>query len=359
MDHGFGGRAKNQSRDSGDDLQEALETLMVYFPYNATLGCLVIFLNSLILYFYHKQYRKFVPCMYLLLALFDWLMIIFMITSYCLVFKIEGESSDHILKHKWVIIGFKFGEKWSLRMSIFINALLSVARTLKTVRPFSEIKMSKALLSVLVYGSFWIVLISLDVFSLTKDLSHISKKYLSDRRRFKRFIVEDRVGSETVYLVVSESESPILYLFFFTYLISYVLPVLVCLVSATVMIFYLRKEPPSQQSAVTQRHVSVTVLFITIAFVLSFGVPSLYDLASKVSREVSGKYGPVSIGDERHVLVSTVPLINTLCNPVILIWRSGELRGRLRKVFRTSRWFVKKNDIELQPELNAGESLRS
>ena len=350
MDRGFGGRAKNGSRDRGDDLQEALETLMIYFPYNATLGCLVILLNSLILYFYHKQYRKFVPCMYLLLALFDCLMIIFMIISYCLVFKFEGESSDQILKHKWVIIGFKFGEKWSLRMSIFINTLLSVARTLKTVKPFSEIKMKRALLSVVVYGSFWIVLISLDVLSLTKDLSHISKRYLSDKRRFKRFIVEDRVGSETVYLVVSESESPVLYLFFFTYLISYVLPVLVCLVSATVMIFHLRKEPPSRQSAVTQRHVSVTVLFITIAFVLSFGVPSLYDLASKVSREVSGKYGLVSIGDERHILVSTVPLINTLCNPVILIWRSGELKGRLRKVFRTSRWVAKTDDMELQPE---------
>ena len=66
------GTVKNQNWDSGAYLQKALETLMVYFPYNATLGCLVIFLNSLILYFYHKQHRKFVPCMYLLLALFDW-----------------------------------------------------------------------------------------------------------------------------------------------------------------------------------------------------------------------------------------------------------------------------------------------
>ena len=91
-------------------LQEAFETLMLYFPYNATLGCLVILLNSFIFYFYHKQYRKFVPCMYLLLALLDCLMIIFMIIFYCLVFKLQCESSDPMLEHKWVIIGFKMGE---------------------------------------------------------------------------------------------------------------------------------------------------------------------------------------------------------------------------------------------------------
>ena len=348
MNHRLGGTVKNQNMDNGDNLQEALETLMVYFPYNATLGCLVILLNSLILYFYHKQYRKFVPCMYLLIALFDCLMIVFMTISYCLIFKLKGKSSHYILKHKWVVIGFEMGEKWSLRMSIFINTLLSVARTLKTVRPFSEIKMKKALLSVILYGSYWSILISLDVFSLTANLSHINENYLSDERRFKRVIVEDRVGSETVHLIISDP--PDFLKFFITFSIPYVLPVLVCLVSATVMIVHLRKEPPSRQSASTQRHVSVTVLLITVSFVLCLCVPALYDLALEIGDEIHGKNVdiPVHIRNNEHVLDSTPPLVNALLSPTIMIWRSAELRKRVGSIFRKFRRSRETENLEMQ-----------
>ena len=326
-------------------LQEAFETLMLYFPYNATLGCLVILLNSFIFYFYHKQYRKFVPCMYLLLALLDCLMIIFMIIFYCLVFKLQCESSDPMLEHKWVIIGFKMGEKWSLRMSIFINTLLSVARTLKTIRPFSKIKMKKALLSVVLYNSFWIVFIALDVFSLaTSDHSAIDMNHKEPGNTFERIIIDERVGGEALSLLPSSLSLVSQLRIVFIYFIPYVLPVLVYLVSATVMIVHLRKEPPSRQSASTQRHVSVTVLLITISFVLCLCVPALYDLAIKITKDsVKSTNVTIDIGTDKHVLESTVPLVNALISPAIMIWRSSELRGRVRRIFRRS---MKPKEIE-------------
>ena len=292
--------------------------------------------------------------MYLLLALFDCLMILFMIISYILVSKFEGESTDNILQNKWVIIGFEMGEKWSLRMSIFINTLLSVARTIKTVRPFSEIKMTRALLSVVLYGCYWIIPITLDIFSLSKNLSDNenltsinSKKYMSENRRFKRLLIEDRVGTETMILI--KLDSPVS-LSFFTYFIPYVLPVVVCLISAVVMIAFLRREAPSQQSVATQRHVSITVLLITVSFVLCLSVPAFYDLALKVNRAVTGShFSRFNIENDRHIFSSTVPLINALCNPVIMIMGSAELRGRLKKVLRVSGRVVRTDNIELQP----------
>ena len=240
------------------------------------------------------------------------------------------------------------GEKWSLRMSIFINTLLSVARTLKTVRPFSEIRMKTALLSVVFYGAFWLLLISLDLFSLTTNLSHINEKYLSDERRFKRLIVEDRVGSETARLIMPDS--PVCLVFIFTFFIPYILPVVVCLVSATVMIVYLRKEPPNQQSAVTQRHVSITVLLLTVSFVLCLSVPALYDLAIEIGVEMLGKRSdvPLYIRNNQHALDSTFPLANALLSPSIMIFRSAELKKRLRGIFSKSKRSRETQNLELQ-----------
>ena len=340
----------NTMTEAEDSLHKTLETLMVYFPYDATLGCLVIFLNSLILYFYHKQYRKFVPCMYLLLALFDCLMIIFMIISCCLVSKFEGKSSEYILKNKWVIIGFKYGEKWSLRMSIFINTLLSVARTLKTVRPFSEIKMKTALLSVVLYEAYWSVFVSLDILSIAnKDNGDNSKDHnITPEETFRRAIIDERVGGETFRLFSFRNKSVA---FLFINFIPYALPVMVCLVSGTIMIVYLRKEPPNQQSAIAQRHVSITVLLLTVSFVLCLSVPVLYDLARRISGEVhdsSKGTNLINIGNYKHILESTVPLVNALLSPAIMIWRSSELRGKLREIFRKFRTSRTTENLEME-----------
>ena len=48
-----------------------------HLPLNCTIGCGVLILNLLVIYCYHKKYKKFVPCMYLLNASLDSLMIIY------------------------------------------------------------------------------------------------------------------------------------------------------------------------------------------------------------------------------------------------------------------------------------------
>ena len=336
-----------------DDLTDALEILRAYLPYNTTLGCLVLLFNSFILYFYHKKYRQFVPCMYSLLALFDCLMTLFKIISYLIALSFHGHPSEYVLQRKWVLVGFKLGGKLFLRMSIFINTLLSSARTIKTVRPFSKIKMNLALVSVAVYSGYWIILASLDAFSLTRDVNIDDKarKNLTYERRLSNFLVDERVGEEALMLGALNKKYFIFLGSLIPYIIPYILPVLICVASAAVMIIYLRKEPPSQQSAITQRNVSLTVLLLTVSFVICFSIPALYDLVHRIEKnKKNGETDSVKRGKERHILESVVPLINALLNPVILFWRSSELRGRLKEIFRRFRGRIRNRaeNFELQ-----------
>ena len=345
-------KAENASMVKEDDLTDALEILRAYSPYNTTLGCLVLLFNSFILYFYHKKYRKFVPCMYSLLALFDCLMTLFKIISYLIALSFQGQPSEYVLQRKWVLVGFKLGGKFFLKLSIFISTLLSVARTIKTVRPFSKIKMKWALVSVAVYSGYWTTLACLDAFSLTKDvnINDKARKNLTYERRLRNFLIDERVGEEALMLGALNKKYFLGSLI--PYIIPYILPVLICIVSAAVMIIYLRKEPPSQQSAITQRNVSLTVLLLTVSFVICFSIPALYDLVHKIEKnESKNKDGEtVNRGKEKYVLESTVPLINALLNPVILVWRSSELRRRLKEIFRRFRGRIRNRaeNFELQ-----------
>ena len=232
-------------------------------------------------------------------------------------------------------------------MSIFINMLLSVARTIKTVSPFSEVKIKWALTSLIFYGGFWTVLASLDVFSLTIDTSNTdTKKITTKEERLAHLLMDEKVGKESLRLVNLHKDTFVNY--FITYIIPYLLPVLICLISACIMIVYLRKETPSQQSALIQRHVTVTVLFLTICFVLCFGTPALYQAYIRIeNRETkigSGNEGTNDfIGNEKHIFESTFPILNALFNPLILICRSREIRQRLKD---TMEKFGRNNRVE-------------
>ena len=344
--------AENASMVKEDDLTEAFEILRAYFPYNTSLGCQVLLFNFFILYFYHKKYRQFVPCMYSLLALFDCLMTLFKIISYFIVLSFYGHPSEYVLQRKWVLVGFKLGGKLFLRMSIFINTLLSVARTIKTVRPFSNIKMKLALTSVAIYSGYWIILSSLDAFSLTKDVNNCTRKNLTSELRLGYYLIDERVGDQTLKLGGQALYKNHFLSFLVIYIIPYILPVLICAVSAAVMITYLRKEAPSQQSAIIQRNVSLTVLLLTVSFVICFSIPAIYNLFNIIEKYLmknkTGETDIVNRGKEKHVLESTVPLINALLNPVILVWRSGELRGRLKEIFRRFRGRNRAENFELQ-----------
>ena len=50
MDEGLGIEISNETGNDGDPLQASVETLMVYFPYNATLGCPVVMLIAKLSY---------------------------------------------------------------------------------------------------------------------------------------------------------------------------------------------------------------------------------------------------------------------------------------------------------------------
>jgi hypothetical protein len=103
------------------------------------------------------------------------------------------------------------------------------------------------------------------------------------------------------------------------------------------MIRELRKESPSETSAAAQRHVSQTVLLITVCFVILHTVSSIYYVIIKIMEEMNENVAEVKgIGANSYMFWSTLPLVNALLNPIILISRSKDLRGKIGAIFRKS-----------------------
>ena len=100
-----GTNAETKTKKPGSyKLEVTFETIMVYLPYNCTLGCLVLLLYSFIIFFYFKQSKQFVPCMYLLLALFDCLTVVFMIIPDIAVSTFVGDPASNLLDYKWCFV---------------------------------------------------------------------------------------------------------------------------------------------------------------------------------------------------------------------------------------------------------------
>ena len=114
----------------------------------------------------------------------------------------------------------------------------------------------------------------------------------------------------------------------------FIIPVLVSLVSAVIMVYQLKKTPPSEDSALRQRRVTVTVLLLTVAFFLFNSTYSVYNAVvffyyKKMSGySVSGDYDLYVT----YIFRTTLPALNALCHPLILICRSVEMRRSVRRM---------------------------
>ena len=310
------------------DIKDVFGTVMSYYPYNCTLGCCVLLLNVLVLYFYLKQYRQFVPCMYLINALFDSLMVVFDIAAGATISTFMERSDLYFLERRWRLLFLVILTRCSIRMSIFVNTLLSVARTIKTVSPFFRIKMRYALLSIVIYTFYWITLATLDVLAMNVKTETDARK----TARYGKFIEQSQIGQTALSQLIRNKLARKAVPFVSGFLVPFVVPAVVCLISATIMILHLRKETPSQRSVAVQRHVSKTVLLITVCFVTLHTISTVYTIVAKIDTGLNEV-----VAANRYVFWSTLPLINSLLNPAILMSRSTELRGKLGTLFRRAK----------------------
>ena len=256
----------------------------------------------------------------------------------------------------------------SIRMSVALNALLSLVRTIMIKNPFAVIPKKGILILLSLIFIFWGLLIVGDVFAL-RDINieiHWSKAFearddnnvtydesiLSTPKQnlyFWYYIFNSLAGYYHIIEFLStrlpwalnlwappSSKIQIaeLYLPYVMFVLAYFIATVVSLVCLVVQAVHLKK---SQFSNEKNKEVTITIVLLTIAFVICNIASIIYitievetfehnydengdPIASKDTAKIQEFYRGM------FVFQQMVPLLNSALSPMILIWRGSRLK---------------------------------
>ena len=303
---------------------------------------MILLLNVFVVRHYKNQYKKFVPCMYLLNSLCDGLMAIFVLVQSGLIIQfyqnetvvdIVTSAATHVTVIATILLSVFY------RVSIFVNVLLCVARTIKIKYPFYIVKMKLAMLSVAAYFLVWLAV-------ATYDYYKIADKEEGQNQMTKNYIVFGKLGAEIGGTLIVTYDMPnekngikTVYgatALFMIILIPFIIPCICSLVCLFIMVSSLRKPSLNENSAARQKHVTITVTWITFLFVVCNSIATLYFLF--------GEYIYIKILENEEpdyqeyiypLLNLTLPLLNAAVSPLIIILRSQDLKNGLKDTFRS------------------------
>ena len=322
-------------------LEQTEECIKPYVPLNTLLGVQVIFTNFFVVLHYGRKYRKFVPCMYLHLALLDGAMVICMFAqSAILGIIIYPEASDSSSGAIWSVLITTVLMGVFYRLSIICNVVFSVARTYKIVRPFTRIQMKPALIYVFLWGVFWTGIGINDVVQIEKSIGYSLDTYLMQGPLGAGIVSTNQKGSTTRLTVE-----------FLLYSFSFFFPVLICVICFCVL-FHSTKRSNSitDESAENSRHVTITVFWLTVLF-------EGCTLASCVFFCITEFYHdlPTNVHTYGHsIFYITLPLLNAAISPFIIIFRSRKLTNKFKNFWtcgrsRRNMITVSENVLEVTP----------
>ena len=317
---------------------------------------------------YALQYKKFVPCCYLLIALCDGTMAL-VVTIQTATFlnmhgildsdtapdvpappplnESESESERNISgpppsglnqtdstatttpKLDLLVVTTALW-CWLYRVSVFVNLLLSVARTIKIRNPFSHVNMRAALISVAIYTVIWLIV---TIYDLVETLG--TKK----SEKLGQYYEEMKLGATIAGILYTNYDEPNeatgdtsyygASLLFILMLIPFIIPSLISLICLILLSCSLRRAPPSEGSAVRQKHVTVTVTWLTLVFVVCTSTSTIFWLFYEyIGNLVLDSHSKEDASyDQIYAFFSlTLPLLNALLSPLIIFGRSQEFR---------------------------------
>ena len=313
--------------------QNSKEGLGPLLPINVVLSIITLTLISFVIQHYYSQKGRFVPSMYMLISTSDGLATLFLLTQYLLMWLIDREyiTDPILIGCSITIIVAATGISW--RVSVFSNVVLSVTRTIQIKRPFQRVKGRVVYVCIAVYAIFWVIVATFDVIILLKenDLDNyysysahpIIGNELSNLFANKIAVQFEGCEQDDMISCYNETAGVSMQLVFMT--VSYLLPVLIVLICMVIQIQWVSRPRPVEGSPNNQRHVTITILQITVLFFVCHTAPSISNFISEYSH---------SFPDVPYLfnsaLYTTLPLINAALSPVIIMSRSRELRNTFK-----------------------------
>ena len=307
-------------------------------PLNITIALYIIIQNSMIIYDYHKDWRRISCLFFILVASVD-------IGSACLEM---GRGSISLLcfkdpsmrMHSWTFLTYqKFGVLCYVTSTFFV-LVLTVVKTINIIRPFYRQNNRLLKIVLFIYPSILLVVSIIDVW-FWNDLITIGRgdnpKCGVLRGPWIIITNLETIGQGTTHLVirliVRHFALPVgaairmwHIMEIVIVLVQFGLPCLIVIVCMVLQMIYIKKAFGGHENPMlnTANQVNLTVFLISLLYLSSV---SLYFMVTYPLIVYTNQILPIPI---QVLLQFTLPLVNTALFPTILILRKPEMRARYR-----------------------------
>ena len=312
-------------------------------PVNISLSFLVLLYNALVISYFYQNCKKLTPLLFFLIALSDVVTAVghIVFDSAALAFAESGEStknSDFIMMFCFVV--YRVLALGGNSCSVFLNVLLAALRTEKVVAPFRRTNM----VAVKVAGVMWVLLLM--TLTLTDCINIVPLGwnvvfFMGFDKMDNPLMAAINYPGQTIPWVLNNHKI-ILQITFLC--VFYLLPVLTVFISMVVQFANTTRlccpcvEDEDRILTTDWVHVNTTVFLLALVFLISNSATSVSALF------VSGKYFKENFKHWIIILTvfsTTLPLLNALLSPLIIITRSRNLRTYfLNRTFRRNEVIV-------------------
>ena len=354
-----GTASKEKSTQSENNIPRDFLYTMV--PVNLVVGLTVIILNSLVGNFYRKGKRSTAAILYIYLTGWDITMGttaiihgVYMILNLELVVKSEQKTFMVMICVLYVVTNV------AVRMSVFANTVLGVARTINILQPFYRIKKKFLHISFGICLFLLLALTTVDIWFACKDEYNKNEEDQDFPQFRNRLLLHPALGSSILEKLTQKRDLKRNILASNAFLLLATLIAIVCLAvqsrtllcnpearamrRETVVTTTSGEEPGTSEQDKTKKsgnksaemRSTITVLQLTAVFCLCNTIYSIFALymIDKPSRSSSNEE-PLSMTEKLAIYITstTVPFFNSLVNPLILITRSCDVRKFVKSKF--------------------------
>ena len=328
------------------------QTYQYVAPVNISLSLLVLLYNALVISYFYQNCKKLTPLLFFLIALSDVITAVghIVFDSAALGFAKVGENTknyDSIMMFCFVL--YRVLALGGNSCSVFLNVLLAVLRTEKVVAPFRRTNM----VLVKVAGVMWgllLMTLTLGDCIIIGYLGWESVLSLEFDETGNPLVAAINYPGQTIPWVCDNHKKIQRILFLNVF---YLLPVLTVFISMLVQLANTTRlccpcvEDEDRILTTDWVHVNTTVFLLALVFLISNSATSVSALF------VSGRYFQKNFKNWiiiLTVLSTSLPLLNALLSPLIIITRSRNMRTYfLNRIFRRSAVILaetERNNIE-------------
>ena len=296
---------------------------------NLWLALQIAVLNGIVIAYYRRSVRKTVPFMYTTLSVTDTVtgVAAFLNGLLFLILEYNPEPASRP-PGNYLIVPTYFIFSITFRVSVLLNLIISIVRTINIILPFYRIRRSgicgAVVLYVLVSAALSITLLHVRQFDFNKPSRNDLEDLLYKPSGYQIMAVEGNISVEeelrniTVFIAL-----------------PFVLPSLITLVCMAIQIRAVLKPNPTRNSHNdNQKDITKTILMLTLLFFFCNTVYILYPVMY-YKKHILKNHAALGLSHTeqlrlQYCLGVLCPYINAAFNPAILIWRGKDIRRSLR-----------------------------